>query len=59
MATMPNEHDDNDVQASKQQAYMRRAVAELMKVHRLSERDAASIMITVTSVVGLAPKSAR
>lgn len=43
----------------KQQAYMRRAVAELQKVHRLSERDAASIMITVTSVVGLGPKSAR
>lgn len=43
----------------KQQAYMRRAVAELQKVHGLSERDAASIMITVTSVVGLGPKSAR
>lgn len=43
----------------KQQAYMRRCVAELQKVHSLSERDAASIMITVTSVVGLGPKSAR
>lgn len=49
----------DDLIDRKQQAYMRRAVAELQKVHRLSERDAASIMITVTSVVGLGPKSAR
>lgn len=65
---MPNHKtadDVNDLEGSddlidrKQQAYMRRAVDELQKVHRLSERDAASIMITVTSVVGLGPKSAR
>jgi hypothetical protein len=43
----------------KQQAYMRRAVAELQRVHKLSERDAASIMITVTTVVSLGPKSAK
>lgn len=59
MATMANEHDDHATREAKQQAYMRRAVAELMKVHGLSERNAASIMLTVTSVVGLAPKSAR
>lgn len=52
-------HGSDDMIDRKQQAYMRRAVAELQKVHRLSERDAASIMITVTSVVGLGPKSAR
>jgi hypothetical protein len=38
----------------KTQKLMQKAVKELMKVHRLSERDAASLMITVTSVVGLA-----
>jgi hypothetical protein len=42
----------------KQQAYMSRAVAKLQKVHKLSERDAASLMLTVTSVVSLGPKSA-
>ncbi len=57
-------HDEADrrIEAEhekKAQAYMRRAVSELQKVHGLSERDAASIMITVTSVVGLGPKSAR
>lgn len=41
---------------AKTQAYMRRAVAELQKVHGMSERDAASIMLTITSVVGLGPK---
>lgn len=50
---------DDDVAEMKAQAYMRRAVAELQRVHRLSERDAASIMLTVTSVVSLGPKSAR
>ena len=50
---------DADAAGKKAQAYMRRAVAELQKVHKLSERDAASIMITVTSVVSLGPKSAR
>ena len=39
------------------QKLMRKAVKELMSIHRLSERDAASLMMTVTSVVGLAPKS--
>ena len=50
---------DADAAGKKAQACMRRAVAELQKVHKLSERDAASIMITVTSVVSLGPKSAR
>lgn len=43
----------------KTQAYMRRAVTQLMARHGLSERDAASLMITVTEVVSLGPKSAR
>lgn len=65
MALHKTADDVNDLEGGddlidrKQQAYMRRAVAELQKVHQLSERDAASIMITVTSVVGLGPKSAR
>jgi predicted XRE-type DNA-binding protein len=42
-----------------QQKLMQRAVAELMKVHRLSERDAASIVITVTSVARLEPVTPR
>lgn len=50
---------DDDARDRKSAAYMRRAVAELRKVHGLSERDAASLMITVTSVVSLGPKSAR
>ncbi len=50
---------DDDARDRKAAAYMRRAVAELRKVHGLSERDAASLMITVTSVVSLGPKSAR
>lgn len=44
--------------ARKRQAYMRRAVSELQDVHGLSERDAASIMLTVTSVVSLGPTAA-
>jgi hypothetical protein len=36
-------------------AQMSDTLKELMKVHRLSERDAASIMLTVTSVVDLTP----
>lgn len=43
----------------KQQAYKQRAHAELMKVHGLSERDAASIILTITSVVSFGPKSAK
>lgn len=46
------------VTEQKAEAYKRRAHAELMKVHRLSERDAASIILTITSVVSLGPKSA-
>lgn len=43
----------------KQEAYKRRVHAELMKVHGLSERDAASIILTITSVASLGPKSAK
>lgn len=50
---------EEGVTERKRQAYMRRAVAELQKVHGFSERDAASVMITVTSVVSLGPKSAK
>ena len=61
---MMSYHDEADRRIAaeterKAQAYMRRAVAELQKVHGMSERDAASIMITVTSVVSIGPKSAR
>lgn len=57
-------HDEADRRIAaenerKAQVYMRRAVAEMQKVHGLSERDAASIMLTVTSVVSIGPKSAR
>jgi hypothetical protein len=50
---------DARIVAQRAQEYMRRAAAELHKVHKLSERDAASIMLTVASVVSLGPKSAR
>lgn len=44
---------------AKAQAYMRRAVTQLMARHNLTEREAASLMLTVTEVVSLGPKSAR
>lgn len=37
---------------------MQIVVAELQKVHRLSERDAASIALTVQGVVDMVPKPA-
>lgn len=46
----------DDTAFERTQKLMRKAVAELMRVHRLSERDAASLMMTVTSAVDLAPK---
>lgn len=39
-----------------QQELMRKVVRELMSVHSITERVAASLAITVTSVVRLAPK---
>lgn len=48
-----------DEHERKAQAYMRRAVTQLMARHNLSERDAASLVMTVTEVVSLGPKSAR
>lgn len=38
------------------QQLMRKAVKELMTVHGLSERDAASLVMTITGVVSLVPK---
>jgi hypothetical protein len=46
----------DDTAFERTQKLMRAAVKELMSVHRLSERDAASIMMTVTSAVDLSPK---
>jgi hypothetical protein len=40
------------------QEAMRAVVSELQSVHLLSERDAASIAITVSSVVEMRPKNA-
>ena len=57
---MPTTKDYADpvtaVAAADQQELMRKAVAELMSVHSVTERVAASLMLTVTSVVRLAPK---
>lgn len=40
----------------KREALLRTAVRAIMETHGLSERDAASIVITITSVVRLAAK---
>lgn len=42
-----------------QQPLMRKAVAELMSQYGWSERVAASVMLTVTTAVKLAPKPKR
>jgi len=44
---------------SDQQELMRKAVAELMKFYGWDERTAASVMLTVTTAVALAPKPQR
>jgi hypothetical protein len=44
------------VASDDQQELMRLAVRELMSVHSVSERVAASLILTITSVVRLAPK---
>lgn len=53
------DHRIADEHEKKAQAYMRRAVTQLMARHGLSETVAASLMLTVTEVVSLGPKSAR
>ena len=42
-----------------QQELMRKAVAELQKQYGWDERTAASVMLTVTTAVGLAPKPSK
>lgn len=42
--------------APDHQALMRKAVSELQKQYGWDERTAASVMLTVTTAVGLAPK---
>ena len=48
-----------DVADDDQQDLMRMAVAELQSQYGWDERTAASVMLTVTTAVGLAPKSSK
>jgi uncharacterized Ntn-hydrolase superfamily protein len=45
-----------DSAEERHQKLMRKAVAELRKQYGWDERTAASVMLTITTAVGLAPK---